>query len=172
MDGGVGGTIVLVVLMLLVIFAAYFTTRFLSSKARNITKCKYIEVKDRMFLGRDKHILLIEVGAKAYLVGITNQNINVIGALSKDEIIPLTEEQNASVVSGLKGFMGKFAGFMKNAAAAQEDLKKARAQYRRGSKPQAPEEKPEEPDDIEKMMEALKKRRSRYSEGRREGDEE
>lgn len=167
-DGSSGNVIVLVVLMLLVIFAAYFTTRFLSSKAKNIIKGKYIRVKDRILLGRDKHILLLEVGDKAYLIGVTNQNINIIGIVDKDKIVPLADAQSASAVSGFKGLAGKFADFIKKAAKAQENLKDARGQYKNdknGGKTN------KEPDDIDKMMEALKNRNKKYSGGRRKGDE-
>jgi flagellar biosynthetic protein FliO len=170
--GGIEATIVLIVLMLLVIFAAYFTTKFLSSKARGITKTKYIQVKDRMFIGRDRHILLIEVGSEAFLVGVTNQEINVLGTIKKDKLVPLTEEQSVSVISGLKGFMGKMAGMVKNAGSAPEDLRKARMQYKQEKKPENAPEKPaekkkapaQEEDDIQKMIEALNRRKSRYTE--------
>ena len=159
---GLGSTVVLIVIMLLVIFAAYYTTKVLSLKTRNMTKCKYMQVKDRMFFGRDKLIVLLEAGDKAYLIGVTNQNMTILGTLEKDGLETFAENaQTSSAVSGMKGFMGKVAGFLKNAGSAQEELRKARMQAK--EKQETNKNPGGQEDDIEKILEVINQRKSRFS---------
>ena len=159
MGDGVGSTIILVLLLLLVMFGAYFATKFLSAKTKRLTKARYIDVKDRMVVGRDKYIVLLEAGEKVFLVGITSQSINVIGTLTKEEITPIPEETK-DAVQGLKGFWGKLSGIVKNAGGAQEELRKARlaARVQRQS---AGEKSQEEQDEIDKILSAIQQRKNR-----------
>ncbi|MHB1313913.1 MAG: flagellar biosynthetic protein FliO [Christensenellales bacterium] len=160
---GLGSTALLIVCMLLVIFAAYYTTKFLSSKSRNLTKCRYMQVKDRMFFGKDKLIVLLEAGDKVFLIGITNQTMAVIGTLQKEELEPLAEAvATPSVFSGMKSFMGKVTEFIKNTRHAQEELRKANMQTKKRNKPYVePEE--QQGDDIERILEAMNQRKTRFS---------
>ena len=52
-----------IIIMIAVIVAAYVATKYLSGKSRHI-KSRYIRILDRVMLGKDKYVVLIEVGGQ------------------------------------------------------------------------------------------------------------
>ena len=75
----------------LVVFAAYYVTRFTAARARpNLGNRRGIRLLDRFALARDKMIVLVEVGEAVYMLGVTNQSINLIDTV---ELPELSEEE-------------------------------------------------------------------------------
>ncbi|MGE4484082.1 MAG: FliO/MopB family protein [Oscillospiraceae bacterium] len=73
--------------MLLVIFAAYYATRFVALKTRTgFGKPRYFKLIDRFNISKDKMIVLVSVGQNAYLVGITNQTVTLIDTIELSDI--------------------------------------------------------------------------------------
>ena len=71
----------------LVIFAAYYATRFMAVKARpNLGNRRGIRLLDRFALARDKMIVLVEVGEAVYMLGVTNQSMNLIDTVELPEV--------------------------------------------------------------------------------------
>jgi flagellar protein FliO/FliZ len=75
-----------------ILFVAYLTTKALGAKFISYSRGKYIKVVDRIMLGKDKWIHLVKIGNVYYLVGSTNQNIELLGQIDKQEIVPLSSE--------------------------------------------------------------------------------
>jgi len=86
-------SLLLIVVLVLILVAAYFTTKFLSVKGGNLMKGRYMQVKDRLILSRDKNILLLQVSDRFYIVGVSGQNIQLLGTVENDELTPLLQEQ-------------------------------------------------------------------------------
>lgn len=162
MGDGIGSTIVFIILLVLVMLAAYYTTKFLSSKTRRLNKGKYLEIKERMYVGRDKHIVLLEAGEQFFLIGVTNQSINLLGTLKKEELEPIEEaKQDSAVFPCMKGLFGKLSGMVKNAGQAQEELRKARLQAKVEKDLKQPSRTKEEQDEIDKILNAIQQRKKR-----------
>lgn len=85
--------ILLVVGFIAVIVAAYLVTRFLGYRTVQATSSRYMKVVDRIFIGSDKSICLVQVGNQFYLVGITNHHIGCIAELEEKDLIPLQQKQ-------------------------------------------------------------------------------
>ena len=92
LEDSTGSTFLLIFVLLLVIFAAYFTTRYLSVKGGNLMKSKYMQVKDRVVLAKDKQILLLQVGSKHIVVGVTPQAMQCLGTVEDGELLPVAPE--------------------------------------------------------------------------------
>ncbi len=90
-EGYTGSVVVLFIVFLLILAAAYFTTKFISAKSATFMQGKYLRVKERIFLGRDKHVVLLQAGSRFFLIGVTNQAINLIATLEEDALV-LNEE--------------------------------------------------------------------------------
>ncbi|MFO7154256.1 MAG: flagellar biosynthetic protein FliO [Caldicoprobacter oshimai] len=86
-----------------VLILAYLTARFVGTKFAGYTSSKYIRVIDRIFLGRDKWVCIIQVGSKYYVVGITGQNMEFLGQISEQELVPLHPEQGTSSFTNVLG---------------------------------------------------------------------
>jgi len=145
-----------IVVMIVVIVAAYIATRFLSGKGRGI-KSHHIRILDRIMLGRDKHIVLIEVGDKKLLIGITNQVINVLGDIDGET---LKKSEDKTMGAQQKGFASHLRDFITNFKDAPANFEKARKQ----AKKPHPSEVPPEDDYLGRMDDAIRRRKSRMAE--------
>ena len=110
--------------MVAIIVAAYFATKYLSGKGRSV-KSRQMRILDRMMLGKDKHIVLLEVGGKNLLIGVTNQQINVLGDIDGETLKARQSENDEASQKGFTSKLRDFAVRMKN---APSDLNKARTQ--------------------------------------------
>jgi flagellar biosynthetic protein FliO len=153
-----------VVVLAAVLIGAYFTTRFISGKSRKLLKSRYIHVLDRMALGKDKNVVLIEVGEQTLLIGVTNQSINNLGQIDS-EALKAVKEQTQNKES--KGFAQQLRDFLTNAKDAQNNLRKARMQ----AKQQRKSSELKDDDFLTQMNEAMERRRG-HLEDRSEDDEE
>ncbi len=111
--------------MVAVLIAAYFTTKFISGKSRRVLKSRCIHVLDRLPLGKDKSVALIEVADQTFIIGVTNQSINNLGQIDKEALKNIEHQKRENT---RKGFAQKLKDIIINAKDAQENLKKARWQ--------------------------------------------
>lgn len=90
------------------LFLTYFSTKWLSVKATSITKSKYMNIVDRIVLGQNKYLAIIEISNKYYLISITDNNINIIKDLDEFEL-KISENTGESIE-----FNKIFSRFFKN----------------------------------------------------------
>lgn len=96
---------------IVVLVLAYLVTRLMGAKFAGYTTGKYIRVIDRIFLGRDKWVCIIQVGSQYYIVGITGQNMKLLGQISQEGLIPVQPEGESGSFAGLLGnCLRKFKG--------------------------------------------------------------
>jgi len=98
--------ILLIVGFISVLVAAYFVTRFLGFKTIQAGSSKYMKIVDRVFIGNDKSICLVQVSSHFYLVGITNHHIECIAELAEKDLVPFQQKQVT--------FAGLLNKYMKN----------------------------------------------------------
>ena len=67
---------------------------------------KYIKLTDRVFLGKDKSIMIIEVGQKIYLLADNSQGVTCISSLEESDLIPLQQDTN----NAFADILGKYIG--------------------------------------------------------------
>lgn len=146
-----------VVIMVAVLLAAYFTTKYLSGKSRRIIKSKHIIILDRMGIAKDKALVLAKVGDKCLLIGVTNQSVNSLGEVNIDEI---AEMENEAFGLPETGILSKFAQILAGVKNAPNELAKARMESRKKRR-QNPEPRDEVEDDyIEQMTRAIERRKN------------
>ncbi len=117
-------------LAVLIPVAAYFVTRYFAKKAQGTQHTPAMKQLARMFLGRDKYILLLKIGEKGYILGVTNQSISRIGTLSEQEMEAYDAGDAARDAGG--GFVQKLKNFIN----APKTLRREREAYRQfGGRP-------------------------------------
>ena len=99
--------ITLIIGFIAVILAAYFTTRLIGTKVKHFNHGKYIKVLDKVMLGNDKLVCIVQVGSLCYLLGVTNHRIDLLGQIEEKDIIPLTFEDKPSFNSFITKYMTK-----------------------------------------------------------------
>lgn len=150
-------TLFYVLIMVAVLLAAYFTTKYLSNKTRRIIKSKHIILLDRMGIAKDKSLLLTKVGDKCMLIGVTNQNINCLGEVNIGDLSEI--ENEAASPTGARP-LSIFAQILSNAKNAPSELVKARMEAKQKKK-EASEPRDAVGDDyIEQITRAIERRKN------------
>jgi flagellar biogenesis protein FliO len=101
-----------VIALLVVIFASYYVTKFVSMKAGGTgRRIRCFKILDRFSVSRDKMFVLLSMGKQAYLIGITNQGMTVIDKTDVSEL-PVEEQvrKPAAVFPDIASFI-KSKGF-------------------------------------------------------------
>ncbi len=80
------------------IFLTYFASRWLSKKF-SITGARSIKVLERVNFAQDKSIVMVKVGEKLMLLGVTPQHIEKISDLDQTDITEYLAD-NTAVQSG------------------------------------------------------------------------
>lgn len=97
-----------------VIYLSYVFSKYVALGASKMSGTKYMRVVDRMLLGQDKMMMIVQIGESYYLAGVTSQNVQIIKELSEDELVemeasgpPMGFQQMMSFKSTLQKHLGK-----------------------------------------------------------------
>ncbi len=82
------------IMVVLVLMLAYFMTKKIGKGMIHYQNSRNIKVLDRMMLGQDKSLLIIQVGQKYCLIGVAQSGIQLLKELNESEIITLDGSQN------------------------------------------------------------------------------
>lgn len=91
-----------------VLVAAYYATRVMGSKMSMSKGSGYIKIVDRVYLGNDKSICIIQVGSRFFVVGVTNHHIGGISEIAEGDLIPLSPDKDNSFNNMFEMYMNKF----------------------------------------------------------------
>lgn len=96
----------------------YLTFKLSGDKLSKINNNKYIKVLEKSQISRESSIAVVKVGSKGYILSISNNKIEKLDDLSKEEIFIIEEEkmkekekineQYNIVISGLKSKINNF----------------------------------------------------------------
>lgn len=86
--------IVSIIGIIIVLYLTYYCTKWLSSKTALTMKSKYMNVVDKLILGQNNYITIVEINKKYYLVGITEKNISILEELDDFYPLPEAKEEN------------------------------------------------------------------------------
>lgn len=77
----------MILIFVLVIFLAYYITKILNQRAMNFNKSINFEIIDHIIIGREKSLYIIRIGQEYILIGVSNNSINYIKNINKEDII-------------------------------------------------------------------------------------
>lgn len=107
----------LLAVLVAVIFAAYYLTKYVAAKASGSTgRARYFKVIDRFSISKEKMFILIAVGQIVYLVGITNQGMTLIDQKDISDLPPEDKQTGkplyclSNFLSGMKNDRRTFNG--------------------------------------------------------------
>ncbi|MBE6033275.1 flagellar biosynthetic protein FliO [Aminipila sp.] len=97
-----------------VIYLSYIFSKYVALGASKMSGTRYMRVVDRMALGQDKMMIIVQIGDKYFLAGVTSQNVQILKELSGEDLIEMEEpiqptplQQAASFKSALQKYMNK-----------------------------------------------------------------
>lgn len=96
------GTLLIIIAIL---YLTYICTKYIGNKMGTGRYAggtsRYLSMVDRMFLGQESSVALVRVSDRIFLVGITNDNINLLTEIREEELTELSVpevENNAGAV--------------------------------------------------------------------------
>jgi flagellar biogenesis protein FliO len=72
--------------IVLVLYFCYIFSKFLTKKVNNVSKYNNIRIIERVALSQDKGLVIIELCSKYYLVGFSNNNVEILKELNETEL--------------------------------------------------------------------------------------
>lgn len=103
-----------VIMIVLILAAAYYVTKYVAGKAGGIRSASSgVKIRGSAPLGRERQIVLAEVGDFVYILGVTAQHIELLDKIEKDKLEELSPEYAAAkpILSGFqKEFLERLKG--------------------------------------------------------------
>jgi len=92
------GAITIVALFVLILFGAYFTSKFIGNYQKGQYKNNHIKIIEAIQVGPGKTVQLLQVGEEFLLIGVSKDHITPLKSISKDEIdLTELESQNKGI---------------------------------------------------------------------------
>ncbi|MEA5040828.1 MAG: flagellar biosynthetic protein FliO [Clostridiaceae bacterium] len=108
-DGGESAQMLLLPLLgvALVIFLAYIFTKWLAGKYSGNAAGRYVKVIERLSVGKDRELVLIELNGRAHLLGITGQGVTTICSFEAGELPPRASPHATGFREALETALGR-----------------------------------------------------------------
>lgn len=69
-----------------VLYLSYLFSKYMANKVNNVSKSSNIRILERVALSQDKGLVIIQVCGKYYLVGFSNNTIEILKELDESEL--------------------------------------------------------------------------------------
>lgn len=95
----------------LIIYGSYLASKYIGRGLSKSSSSMYMRLIDQITMGQDRHIAIIQVSSKFFLVGITAGQISVLSELQDEELLPLAPDADEAGAGALdfKAMMDKFS---------------------------------------------------------------
>lgn len=80
--------------VLLIIYGSYLASKYIGKGLSKSSSSMYMRLIDQITMGQDRHIAIVQVSDKFFLVGITAGQIRVLSELQDEELFPIGPDEN------------------------------------------------------------------------------
>lgn len=115
----IGQLFSLIFMFLLILAAAYFTSKYLAKKGAVMAGNRNLKVVERMNLGIDKAMYIVNVGDCYYLIAVGKHTFHLIDKLGKEQVQIFQNETTTGIAD--KVFDTYLEKFMKKSKTNEED---------------------------------------------------
>jgi flagellar biogenesis protein FliO len=109
--------------VILVIFGAYWSTKWFSKRYNTLSNGKYIRVIERSMLSQDKLLALAKVKDKVYFIAVTGQGVETIDIFKAEEFPQTDDTEPLDFSAVLKSKIISQIPFIKQKGENEEDRK-------------------------------------------------
>lgn len=74
-----------IIITFIVLIIAVYGTRFIARNSKRFVSSKYIRIIDSLNLGANFKILIVEINGNVYILAITNNNVEIMDKVSKED---------------------------------------------------------------------------------------
>lgn len=89
-----GPLVLTLAIVIFVIYLSYLFSRRIAVGAAGFSKAKYMKIIDRIIVGQDKYIAIVQIGSSHLLVSITATSIKILKELNNEDIVEFMESEN------------------------------------------------------------------------------
>ncbi len=98
--------------MCVVIYLSYVASKYIAKKSWGSSSSKYIKIIDRAAVGREKSLIITQIGEKYFLVAISENRMEKLAELTEEDLVlqeqaQVTAASPADFVNLLKNAMNK-----------------------------------------------------------------
>ena len=83
----------------LIIYLSYVASKYIGGSLKRSSSSRYMRLLDQVTLGQDRHIAIVQVGAKYMLVGVTAGQVSFVSELRDEELISLSAADEGEMKS-------------------------------------------------------------------------
>ena len=92
--GGIGQAVRLILAFVIVIFLAYYVTRFLGASGRlGRVKGSNLRILEGLSVGQQNNVQLVRAGKRYFLLGVSKERVTLLTELGEDDIDATVYEQ-------------------------------------------------------------------------------
>ena len=92
--GGIGQAVRLILAFVIVIFLAYYVTRFLGASGRlGKAKRNNLRVLEALGIGQQSNVQLVRAGKRYFLLGVSKERVTLLAELGEDDLDASLYEQ-------------------------------------------------------------------------------
>lgn len=95
-----------------VVFLAWLSSRLIASRLSGPRRSRNLRVLDQVPVGRDRHLLLVQVGDRVLLVGSTADNVSLLTTFDDPADVTALSADRPATVDGVAGFGALLQRFM------------------------------------------------------------
>lgn len=117
-----------VLVVVLMILAAYYATRWIAKKQNTFTSGRVIKVLERVMLGKDVYLAIVKIDTQLYLMSVSTGKTELLTELSPDILSKINASEHSNDFLGiLMSFLGS-----KNNKNNKDDKNNPKGQDKKG----------------------------------------
>lgn len=86
--GDIFSLITMLIAVAVILYLSYIVSRKVGSGSISSGMTGNIKVLDRAFVGRDKSVVIVRVGHKDYLLGVSQDGVRLLQELEEGQVVP------------------------------------------------------------------------------------
>lgn len=93
--------IVTFVVAAVIIYLSYVCSKYIGKGANMNKTSRYMRIIDQIAVGQDRHLAIVQIGIKYFLVGIASGQVNILSEIQEEDFVQIStpEKKNGEFMS-------------------------------------------------------------------------
>lgn len=98
------------IMVVVILYLSFLFTRYMAKSSTKISGTRYMKILDKIPLGQDKHLVMVKINKKFFLLGVSGQAISMLSEIKEDDIVPIEDfnKYDRISVDGFKSILQSF----------------------------------------------------------------
>lgn len=113
----IGTVTVTILIVIFIIYLSYLFSKYMAAGAVKMSRSKHMQIIDKIIMGQDRFIVIVQVGSRFFLIGIAGTNIQNITELEENDLTLTNnniEGQFQNTAMNFKDILSKLKSNKKN----------------------------------------------------------